>query len=192
MSMPILQAIVVGCSAGGLNALHVLLAGLPVMPVPVIVLCHSGSEDMRMFCELLQRNTSMPVIEAEERSRPLPGHVYVAPSGYHLLIEQDGRFALNIDERVQYSRPSIDVLFETAASAWGSGALAVLMTGANADGATGAASIRKVGGTVVIEDPQTAAMPAMPLAALQRAGADYCLPLAEIAPLLERLCGAQQ
>lgn len=184
---PARRAVMVGCSAGGLSALHELLRGLPVLPVPIILLCHSGSEDMQMFCELLQRSTAMPVAEAEERSQPLPGRVYVAPSGYHLLIEKDGRFALNIDPRVEYSRPSIDVLFESGADAWGPGLVAVLLTGANADGARGAARVREAGGVVIVEDPETAAMPAMPLAALEHAGADYCLPLSDIAALIELL-----
>ena len=183
------SAVVVGCSAGGLAALHVLLGGLGrPLPVPMLVVCHSGSEDMRLFCELLATRSGLPVQEAEERQQPQPGHVYVAPSGYHLLVERDGRFALSIDPRVAFSRPSIDVLFESAAETWRGHLLAVLLTGANSDGARGCRRVRELGGSVVVEDPRTAQVPVMPAAALELAGADHCLPLADIPPLLETLC----
>ena len=183
------QAVVVGCSAGGLAALHVLLGGLSgPLPVPMVVVCHSGSEDMRLFCELLASRSGLPVREAEERLRPEPGQVYVAPSGYHLLVEHNGNFALSIDPRVAFSRPSIDVLFESAAEVWHEHLVAVLLTGANSDGARGCARIRQQGGTVVVQDPETAQARSMPEAALELAGADYCLPLLEIPKLLETLC----
>ena len=183
------QVVVVGCSAGGLAALHQLLGGLSgPLPVPMVVVCHSGSEDMRVFCELLASRSGLPVEEAEERQLPEPGKVYVAPSGYHLLIERNGRFALSIDPRVAFSRPSIDVLFESAAEVWREQVVAVLMTGANSDGADGCARIRRSGGTLIVQDPETAQVAMMPAAALERAGADYCLPLAEIPFLLEAIC----
>lgn len=183
------QIVVVGCSAGGLSALHMLLGGLSgPLSVPMVVVCHSGSEDMRLFCELLESRSGLRVQEAEERQLPAPGHIYVAPSGYHLLLERDGRFALSVDPRVAFSRPSIDVLFESAAEVWHEGVLAVLLTGANADGAEGCLKIRRAGGTVVIQDPDTAQVPMMPAAALELSGADHCLPLPKISPLLESLC----
>ncbi|WP_449468251.1 chemotaxis protein CheB [Stenotrophomonas humi] len=183
------EIVVVGCSAGGLSALHVMLGGLSgPLSVPMVVVCHSGSEDMRVFCELLESRSGLPVQEAEERLLPEPGNIYVAPAGYHLLLERDKRFALSVDPRVAFSRPSIDVLFESAAEVWRHGVLAVLMTGANADGAEGCATVRRAGGTVVVQDPDTAQVPVMPAAALELAGADYCLPLPEISLLLESLC----
>lgn len=183
------RAVVVGCSAGGLQALHALLGGLSgPLPVPMVVVCHSGSEDMRLFCELLQSRSGLPVVEAEERQLPAPGTIYVAPSGYHLLVERDGRFALSVDPRVSFSRPSIDVLFESAAEVWHEHLLAVLLTGADSDGAEGCLRIRGHGGTVIVQDPLTAQVPVMPAAALELAGADHCLPLPEIPKLLEALC----
>ncbi len=183
------QAVVVGCSAGGLQALHTLLGGLAgPLPVPMVVVCHSGSEDMRLFCELLGSRSGLPVVEAEERQLPASGTIYVAPSGYHLLVERDGRFALSVDPRVSFSRPSIDVLFESAAEVWHEHLLAVLLTGANSDGAEGCLRIRGHGGMVIVQDPRTAQVPMMPAAALELAGADYCLPLPEIPKLLEALC----
>ncbi|AMJ58854.1 hypothetical protein AXG53_17420 [Stenotrophomonas sp. KCTC 12332] len=183
------QAIVVGCSAGGLAALHQLLGGLSgPLPVPMVLVCHSGSEDMRVFCELLASRSGLAVSEAEERQQPEPHHIYVAPSGYHLLLERTGRFALSVDPRVAFSRPSIDVLFESAAEVWGEHLIAVLLTGANSDGAEGCARVRRGGGTVIVQDPHTAQVPVMPRAALQLGGADHCLPLPDISLLLEALC----
>lgn len=184
-----IDIVVIGCSAGGLNALQVLFKGfLRPLPVIVVVVCHSGSEVMDTFCDLLRRHAPMPVQEAEERTCPNPGQVYVAPAGYHLLFERDGRFALNVDERVEYSRPSIDVLFESAADVWGDRLVGVILTGANADGAHGLRCIRERGGISLVEDPASATVPTMPLAALEMAGADECLPLSGLAPLLESLC----
>jgi two-component system chemotaxis response regulator CheB len=183
------RMIVMGCSAGGLAALHDLLGGLKKpLPVPVVVVCHSGSEDMQLFCELLQNRSGLTVQEAEERALPQPGVVHIAPSGYHLLIERDGRFALSVDSRVAFSRPSIDVLFESAAGVWREHLLAVLLTGANSDGAEGSAKVRHHGGTLVVQDPRTAHSPEMPEAALALAGADHCVALVEIPSLLEKLC----
>ena len=183
------QAVVVGCSAGGLSALHRLLGGLSrPLPVPMVVVCHSGSDDMRVFCELLESRSGLPVAEAEERQKPEPGHIYVAPSGYHLLLERNGCFALSVDPRVAFSRPSIDVLFESAAELWRERLVGVLLTGANSDGAEGCARLRRCGGTLIVQDPETAQVPVMPAAALELAGADHCLPLPEIPFLLEALC----
>ena len=183
------DVVVMGCSAGGMNALRVVLAGLSdAFAVPVIVVCHTGSDDVATFCDLISAATGLPVVEAREREQPVPGVVHVAPSGYHLLIERDGRFALSVDERVAFSRPAIDVLFDTAAVAFGDSLVAVVMTGANSDGAAGLKRIRARGGIAIVQDPADAYAAAMPIAALETAGADYCVPLDEIAPLLNRLC----
>lgn len=184
-----IDAVVIGCSAGGLTSLQTLF-GLIHKPLQVVtvVVSHSGSEVMDTFCELLRRHAAMPVQEAEERTRPVPGRVYVAPAGYHLLFERDGSFALNVDERVEYSRPSIDVLFESAADVWTDRLAGLILTGANADGARGLRRIRERGGIALVEDPGSAAVSTMPAAALKLAGADHCLPLSGLAPLLESLC----
>jgi two-component system chemotaxis response regulator CheB len=183
------EAIAIGCSAGGLQALHTVLAGLdPYLPQAVIVCCHTGSSDVGMLCELLARHSTLPVIEAREREPVVGGYVHVAPTGYHLLVEPSRRFALSVDERVSYSRPSIDILFESAAAAWRSAVVGVVMTGANRDGSLGLAEIRAQGGYAIVEDPTSASAAVMPRAALEIAGADACVPLADIAPLLNRLC----
>lgn len=182
-------AIVVGCSAGGLQALRTLLAGLhPTLPSPVIVVCHTGSQDVSLLCELLGAVSALPVAEACERQQAQPGVVHLAPAGYHLLLEQGGCFALSVDERVAFARPAIDVLFETAALAYADNLIGVVLTGANSDGAGGLKAIRARGGLAIVQDPTDAFAPAMPRAAIETAGADHCVPLDAIAPLLNRLC----
>lgn len=183
------QAIVIGCSAGGLTALERLFSDLdPALPVPIAVCCHTGSSNVDLLCELLARHATLPVEEARERAPMRAGVIHVAPSGYHLLVETSRRFSLSVDQRVSFSRPSIDVLFDSAAEAYRDALIAVLLTGANSDGAEGLRRVREYGGTAIVQDPDDAECPAMPSAALQLAGADRCLPLAAIAPQLNRLC----
>ena len=183
------EAIAIGCSAGGLTALERLLARLdPRLPQPLLVCCHTGSATVELMCELLARHTRLRVTEASERALPQAGTVYVAPSGYHLLLEHDRRFALSVDPRVSYARPSIDVLFGSAAEAYRDRLVGVVLTGANSDGAEGLAAIRAQGGLAIVQDPGDAESPTMPQAALERAGADHCLPLDDIPSLLNRLC----
>lgn len=182
-------AIAMGCSAGGLQALQRVLPRLDRrLAVPVVICCHTGSADVSLLVELLGRASPLPVCEAQERSPAAPGVVHVAPSGYHLLVEHDHHFSLSADPRVTYARPSIDVLFETAAEAWHAGLVAVLMTGANSDGAHGLAAVRQRGGFALVQDPATAEADVMPLAGLDMAGADACVPLDAIAAELNRLC----
>lgn len=183
------MAVVVGCSAGGVQALGTLLQGLaPNLKYPVIVVCHTGSEDVEMLRDVLGLKSALPVQEAEERHAPLPGIAYLAPAGYHLMLEGDGRFAFTVDARVCYSRPSIDVLFESAAAVHGPKLVGVVLTGANEDGALGLKAIRDGGGLGVVQLPGEATAAAMPEAAIRIAGADHILPLADIAPFLNSLC----
>ncbi|QNK02699.1 chemotaxis protein CheB [Dyella telluris] len=183
------QAIVIGCSAGGLTALEQLLAGLdPALPQAIAVCCHTGSANVDLMCELLAKYATLPVEEARERAPMRGGVIHVAPSGYHLLVETSRRFALSVDQRVSFARPSIDVLFESAAEAWREALVGVVLTGANSDGARGLLKVRQGGGVAIVQDPADAESPTMPTVALELAGADHCLPLADIAPLLNRLC----
>lgn len=183
------QAIVIGCSAGGLTALEELFAGVdPSLRQPIAVCCHTGSATVDLLCELLARHATLPVEEARERAPLRGGVIHVAPSGYHLLVEHTRRFSLSVDERVSFARPSIDVLFDSAAEAYGDALIGVVLTGANSDGAEGLLRIKQCGGIAVVQDPADAEAPAMPAAALERAHPDHCLPLAAIAPLLNRLC----
>jgi two-component system chemotaxis response regulator CheB len=182
-------AIAIGCSVGGLKALETLLAGLdPHLPQTLIVCCHTGSSDVDLLCELLRGHSRLPVIEAAERAPLRSGIVQVAPSGYHLLVETDRHFALSVDARVSFARPAIDVLFETAADAYEQQLIAMVLTGANHDGAAGLSKVRSRGGIAIVQSPEDAEVATMPQAALDTAGADHCVPLDAIAPLLNRLC----
>ncbi|HEX5306589.1 MAG TPA: chemotaxis protein CheB [Dyella sp.] len=184
------RAIVIGGSAGTFSALQRLLPALDSrLPAAVIVCCHlTADTDAGLFGQLLSARCALPVTTARERAPIEPGTVHVAPGGYHLLVEHTRHFALSVDPPVNYSRPSIDVLFESAAAVYGPDAIGVVLTGANADGAGGLHRMRQRGATAVVQDPATAEAPQMPQAALDRAGADYCVPLDAIPALLNRLC----
>jgi two-component system chemotaxis response regulator CheB len=182
------DAIVIGCSTGGLNALQAVLGGLEAgLPMAVLVCCHTGSADVSLLCDLLQRHCTLPVHEAVERSVVGVGAVHVAPSGYHLLVETDRHFSLSADAKIGYSRPSIDVLFASAAEAYGPQLIGVVLTGANDDGADGLARVRALGGLAIVQNPATAEAGSMPQAAIDIAGCDHCVDLERIAPLLNRL-----
>src|SRR5579863_8586893 len=163
------EMIVVGTSLGGLHALETLLHGLPPgFPIPVAVVQHRGPEESSL-ASLLQLHCALPVAEVNDKDRVIAGRVYLAPADYHLLVE-GGRFALSTDARVQHARPSIDVLFESAADTYHDRLLGVILTGASADGAAGALRIKHCGGRVVAQDPTSAEAPTMPRAAISAGG----------------------
>jgi two-component system, chemotaxis family, protein-glutamate methylesterase/glutaminase len=137
--------------------------------------------------ELLQLHSEYPVREAGDKDAIQPGHVYIAPPDYHLLVDR-GRFALSLEERVQYARPSIDVLFESAADAYGERVIGIVLTGANADGSRGLARIKERGGVAIVQRPDTALRRVMPDAALAATAADAVLPPEEIGAFLHGLC----
>ena len=155
-------------------------------PLPVAVVQHRTPESGGRLCELLQQRCPLRVATAEDKEAVGPGRVYVAPADYHMLLER-GTIALSTDEPVCYARPSIDVLFESAADAYGTGVIGVVMTGASHDGAHGLARINKRGGLTVVEDPATAESREMPDAALSATKADHVLTIDKIAPLLASL-----
>ncbi|MEI2581500.1 chemotaxis protein CheB [Scytonema sp. PRP1] len=189
------QLVVVGASLGGLQALEVLLAGLPKnFPVPVAIVQHrhkSSDDKLRM---MLQQYSPLVVIEPQDKEEIVPGCIYLAPADYHLMVEAGSDsisypcFSLSTDAPVTYARPSIDVLFETAADTYAEKLIGVLLTGANHDGSKGMAKIRARGGRTVVEEPSTAACATMPKAAIARGVAEKILPLAEIAPFLVKIC----
>lgn len=179
--------IVIGASLGGTTAVRGILKGLPEdFAAPIVVALHRHRESDEGLLEILGRDSRLPVREPSDKEPVLPGCVQVAPADYHLLIDE-GCFALSVDEPVSYSRPSIDVLFESAADAYGPRVIGVLLTGANQDGAKGCARIRQRGGIVVVQDPSTAQSPVMPAAALALGAANYLCTLEEIPGLLLRL-----
>jgi two-component system chemotaxis response regulator CheB len=168
----------IGASWGGLNAVGQVLADLPAeLDLPIAIAQHRHPDSQEgTLAELLQAQTDRTALDVEDKMAIEPGHVYIAPPNYHLLVER-GSFALSVDERIRFARPSIDVLFETAAHAYGAGVIGIILTGANDDGAHGLARIKKVGGVALIQDPLGAARRTMPDAAIAATVADAILPL---------------
>lgn len=186
-----LDAIVVGASAGGVEALSALLGALPAnLDVAVLVVLHLPRGRRSLLPQIFGPRCAVPVIEAGDKSPVRPGTVYLAPPDYHLLVDTGPCTALTVDPPVNYSRPSIDVLFESAADLWGRRLAGVILTGGNQDGAEGLAAVRRAGGVTLVQDPADALVPAMPAAALQLGPADRVLPLAGLVHLFASLTGA--
>jgi two-component system chemotaxis response regulator CheB len=163
-----IEAVVIGTSAGGVQALSAILPSLPAdFPATVMAVVHIPADRNNVLAPLFASKCQVPVKEAEDKEAAMPGVVYFAPSDYHLLVEANGDLALSSDEPVNYSRPAIDVLFESAADTYGKHLLAILMTGANEDGARGLAAVVAAGGHVIVEDPATAYASTMPEAGLK-------------------------
>lgn len=162
------QAVVIGASAGAIQTLSKILPTLPAdFPLPILIVVHVPADRENILAPLFEKTCRMAVREVEDKEPAVPGTIFFAPSDYHLLVENDGTLALSSDEQVMYSRPSIDVLFESAAHAFGEALVGVLLSGANADGAAGLKAIADAGGIVAVEDPAGAYADAMPLAALR-------------------------
>lgn len=177
-----IKAIVAGASFGGMNALRKMLSMLPEgFNLPVAVVLHIGSNNISSYLSQLNNNLPVKVKEAEEKEEIKPGQVYFAPANYHLQIEKNKTFSLSTDEKVNYSRPSIDVLFETAAWAYKNELLGIVLTGSNSDGARGLEIIKKYGGTTIVQNPENAQASPMPESAIRRCTPDYILDLEDIA-----------
>jgi two-component system, chemotaxis family, protein-glutamate methylesterase/glutaminase len=182
------EAIVVGASAGGVQALSELLPALPRgAQVSVFVVLHLPRDRPSLLVEVFAHKCALTVREAQDKEPVAPGTIYFAPANYHLLIDEGPQLALSVDELVHHSRPSIDVLFESAAEVYRERLLGVILTGANEDGAAGLAAVHDAGGITVIQEPQSAQASLMVLSALQRCTPDRVLPLAEIAQLFGSL-----
>lgn len=183
------KAVVVGVSAGGMDALPRILKPLPKnFPLPIIIVQHTHpSGDDGFFVRYLNQRCKLEVIEATENQPIEDGKVYLAPADRHLLIEQDRLLALSTASKVNHSRPSIDVLFESAAEVYDSGLIAIILTGATADGARGMKKIDDCGGITIAQNPETAKAPAMPKAAIEACEIDYVLPLENIPEELLKL-----
>jgi two-component system chemotaxis response regulator CheB len=183
------EVIAVGASWGGLDAVATLLEGIPSeLEQAIVIAQHRSPESSRGVLEsLLQGHSDRPVREPHDKDPIEASHVYVAPPDYHLLVD-GGRFALSLDARVQYARPSIDVLFESVAETYRDRAVGIVLTGANADGAAGLAAIKRNGGVGIVQDPRTATRRTMPDAAIAAVDADAILALEEMGPFLQGLC----
>jgi len=185
------ELICIGASWGGLQAMGQLLEDIPDdLEQPIVLAQHRHPDSVEgTFVQLLQQHTRRVVVDADDKVQLESRHVYAAPPNYHLLVER-GWLALSVDAQVSHSRPSIDVLFESAAHAYAERVIGIILTGANDDGARGLEALRGRGGYGIVQDPEDAEAPVMPRAALERAGADAVLPLAAIGPALAELAAA--
>src|SRR5215212_90092 len=184
------ELIVVGCSLGRMRALEIVLGALPkTFAVPIAVVQHRHKASNEGLPAFLRKTSKLRVVDVDDKLWIRSGTVYLAPADYHLLVER-GTFSLSVDDRVSYSRPSIDVLFESAADAYRDKVAGVVLTGSNSDGARGAKRIKTRGGFLVVQEPKTAEAPEMPQAAIDAARVDRILPLERIGPFLVELCGS--
>jgi two-component system chemotaxis response regulator CheB len=188
MKMPC-KLVVIGGSAGSLdiilNALNVLN---PALPLPIVIVLHRKNDAESMLAEVMAARTRLVVKEAEEKEEIMAGTVYVAPADYHLLIEKNNTFSLDDSEKVNFSRPSIDPTFETAAEVYGHALACILLSGASADGCNGLMTVKHKGGITAAQDPATAIVPYMPIQAIERVGVDRILKPGEIGSFINSLC----
>lgn len=182
------KAMVIGVSAGGIKALNTILAHLPPsLPFAILVVIHRTADSDDYLERSLNEKCRLHVKQAEDKEKIQAGTIYFAPPDYHLLVEDDHTLSLSIDEAVNYARPSIDVLFDTAAEAYGPEVVGVILTGANTDGSKGLAKIKQLGGFAVVQEPETAEMPAMPLAAIATVPSPHMLPLDKIGQFITEI-----
>lgn len=184
------RAIVMGGSAGGVRALEIILSALPGdFMLPLLVVQHLHPSDNGSCAKHLARATRLVVVEPCDKQRIEGGRIYIAPANYHMLVERNGTIALSVDERVNWSRPSIDVLFQSAATAWGASVTAAILSGASADGAKGIQAVKSAGGLTIAQDPASAEHQIMPEAAINTCAVDTVLRPLEIGWLLAGLSG---
>jgi two-component system, chemotaxis family, protein-glutamate methylesterase/glutaminase len=184
------EIVAIGASAGGIEALHSIVAPLPSgLPVAVLIVQHLDPRHKSLLAFLLGRHARVPVKQAVHDEAIAPATIYVAPPDMHLLVA-NGRLELSHSKLVHFTRPSIDLLFESVAGAYGERAIGVILTGSGIDGATGIQAIKRMGGTTIVQDPATAAHPGMPQAAYATGCIDYRLPLEEICPTIVELVAA--
>lgn len=179
--------VVIGASAGGIEALKTLAAGLPQdFPASVFVVLHTAPQSPGVLGDILDRAGALPAANAVDGERIQPGRIYVAPPDYHLLVEPE-IVRVTRGPKENRFRPAVDPLFRSAAQVYGPRAVGVILTGGLDDGTSGLWAVKQLGGTAIVQDPQDALVPSMPLSALNQVKVDYCLPITEIAPLLVRL-----
>lgn len=184
------EAVVIGGSAGGFEALEAICVQLPAyFAPPIIVVQHLHASDTGQFAEHLGMSVPLPVVDARDKMVIERTHIYVAPANYHLLIENATTLALSIDAPVHCSRPAIDVLFQSAARIWGADLIAVLLSGASVDGTEGLRAVKEAGGHTLVQDPDSAVATIMPAWAIESAVADEVLAPAAIGARLVRLAG---
>lgn len=182
------KAIVIGVSAGGMAALGKILPRLPKdYPLPLIIVQHISPQSDNFMIRHFDRQCQIKVKEADEKEEIRPGTAYFAPPNYHLLVETDFTFSLSVEERVNFSRPSIDVLFESASDAWCSQLVGIILTGASSDGSKGLKKIKDCGGLTIVQDPKEAEISVMPESAIKLTKVDKILKLDDLAAFLVTL-----
>ena len=182
------EAIVIGVSSGGMNAMNVMFPRFPEdFRVPIIVVQHIGVHSDNKWIEILNKDCKLNIKEADEKEQIEKGNIYIAPANYHLLIEKDKTFSLSIEDKVNFARPAIDVLFETAAEAYNDKLIGVILTGSNHDGTMGMKWIKEHGGLTIAEDPKTANSPYMPASAIAAMQPDHIVSLEMIVDLLVKI-----
>ncbi|MCW9683169.1 chemotaxis protein CheB [Dolichospermum planctonicum UHCC 0167] len=187
-NLPNFDIVAVAASAGGLTALIEVLTDLPAdFKAAIVVVQHLDPRHPSLMAEILSRRTVLKVIQAKEGDKLTPGTVYIAPPNNHLLVNGDGKVSLSQSEMVHFLRPSADLLFESVAASYQERAIAVVLTGTGTDGSMGVEAIKKMGGTVIVEDAKTAEFSGMPAAAIKTGNVDFILPLAEISLALRTL-----
>jgi two-component system chemotaxis response regulator CheB len=175
------RLLVIGGSAGSLQVIMSLLKAIRSgFPLPVLIVLHRNTSFESILEELFATRTDSPIKEVEEKERALPGTIYLCPADYHVLLEKDRTFSLDYSERVNYSRPSIDVAFKSAADSFGQGLIALLLSGGNGDGAEGLQYVQERGGMTAVQDPQTAEVPFMPQQAISRMKVDFIIPAKDL------------
>jgi two-component system chemotaxis response regulator CheB len=180
--------VALAASAGGLTALSQVLAGLPAdFPATLVVVQHLDPRHRSLMADILSRRTALRVKQAEEGDRLAPATVYIAPPNRHLLVNPDGSLSLSQSELVHFVRPSADLLFESVAASYRDRSIAVVLTGTGSDGVMGVQAIKKMGGTVIVQDEKTSEFFGMPGAAIQTGSVDFVLPLDEVASALVTL-----
>ncbi len=184
------KAVVVGVSSGGMEVLFTILRSMPEdFLLPIIIVQHMHAESDNYLAKSLNDKSSLLVKEACEKEKIKGGIVYIAPPNYHLLIEEDRTFSLAVSERINFARPSIDVLFDSALDVYGPRLIGLILTGANYDGCQGLKRIKEHGGVAIVQDPVTAEVSSMPISALSVTEVDYILSPAEIGPALVTIAG---
>ena len=182
------KAIVIGSSAGGMEALRTVLSVLPEsFEIPILISQHLSPSSDNYITQYLNKLCKLEVKEADEKENIQVGKVYFAPPNFHLLVEKDKTLSLSTDSRVNFARPSIDVMFETAAWAYGSSLIGIVLTGANFDGSNGLKIIKDFGGLTIVQDPKTAHTPTMPEFAIAATKVDHILPINKIGEFLTGL-----
>lgn len=182
------EALIIGGSAGSLDVLLQILPDLHLdLPFPIIIVLHRKSGKENLLTTVLSMKTKLKVKNLEEKEKMMPSTIYIAPPNYHLLIENDKTFSLDASEKVNFSRPSIDVTFESAAQIFGENLVCLLLSGANSDGTAGLQNVKKYAGRAIIQDPLSAIVPFMPEFALEHAQIDAILDPKEMANYINQL-----